>query len=169
MRIDIVSRNQQAGCDRNARGAQTKSDGVNMPYVNAGKFGAELLLRDGTYRPADVGKSHEKPERKCDCKCGNKTDNARDSEKSPSNVDCLKRVRNIDGPRIGPKCIEKRVFYNHSDAKSHQQHVAVVTMRSRADDESLQGIANHKEHRRKQKHGSVWIKAKQPKGKKGGK
>src|SRR4030095_5871200 len=122
----------------------TKSDGVDMPYINAGKFGAEFLLRDGAYCPTDIGKRHEEPERKRDCKCGNKTNHPRDSEKGPSNVDRLKRVRHINGPRIGPECIEKRVFNNDSDAKSYQQHIAVVAVRSRSNDESLQRIANHK-------------------------
>ena len=48
--------------------------------------------------------------------------------------------------------------------KCHQQHVAVVTMRSRTDEEALQGIAEHEKYGRKQEDGDVRIKAQQPKG-----
>ena len=130
-----------------------------MRNINPGKFGAEFLLRDGADCPPDVCESHGEPEHERDCECSNKADYARDSEKGPPDVNGLERIRHIDGPGIGPECIQKRIFDDDSDAKSDEQHVAVIAMRSRTDDEALQGVADRKETGREQKDRNIWIEA----------
>ena len=97
-----------------------------------------------------------------------KTDHARHGQKCEPEIDRLERIRHVDGARVGAECIEQRVFDDDGEAERHQQHVAVIAMRRRADDEALQGIAEREEYRREQEHGDVRIEPQQAIGEESG-
>ena len=74
-------------------------------------------------------------------------------EEGKAKINALKTVGKIDGARVGVKGVEKRVLDEHSKPQRYQQHVAVVAMRSRADDEPLQRVAEREESGREQQRG----------------
>ena len=57
-----------------------------------------------------------------------KSDNARNRQKRESDIDRLKRIRNIDRAGIGAKYVKKRILDDDGEPQSDQQHVAVVAM-----------------------------------------
>ena len=163
-RIDVISRHQQAGGNGNTSGAEAEGHGVDMRDLNANQFRAELLLGDSADRLADVGPAHDQPEQQRDGKGRREADDARHSEKGEAEVDRLERVRHVDGAGIGAKGVEQRVLDHDGDAERHQQHVAIVAVRGRTDDETLQRVAKDEERRRQQEGGNIGVEPERMKG-----
>ena len=74
-------------------------------------------------------------------------------------IDALEGVRHVDGAGVGAEGIEQRVLDDDGEPERHQQHVAVVAMRGRPDDEALQAVAEREEGRRQEEGGKVGIDA----------
>ena len=64
VRVDVIGRHQQAGGDREARGAEPERHRVDVRDVDAGELRAELLLRHRADRLAGVGPAHDEPKRR---------------------------------------------------------------------------------------------------------
>ena len=128
-----------------------------MRDVDADELRAELFLGDRADRLADVGPAHDQPKQQRDGKGRRKTDDARDGEEGEAEVDGLERIRHVDGAGIGAEGVEQRVLDDDGDAERHQQHVAVIAVRGRTDDEALQRVAEREEGRRQQEGGEVGI------------
>ena len=99
-----------------------------MRDVDAGKLGAKLFFRNGADRPAYISESHNQPKHEGYHEYRDKTDYAWHGEKSEPEIDGLEPIGDIDSPRIGAECKEKRVFDNDGDAQRHKQHISIVTV-----------------------------------------
>src|SRR5262245_20782260 len=97
-----------------------------MRDIDACELGPQFLLRNGPDRPADIGKSHDQPERECYSKRSNKSDYPRNRYKCRSDIDSPERIRHVDGARIGAESVKERIFDDDGDSKSDQQHIAVI-------------------------------------------
>ena len=91
-RIDVIGRDQQAGGDRKAGGAETECHRVDVRHVDAGQLGAELLLGDGADGAADIGEAHEQPERERHDEHGGKADDARHRQKRRRRHRCVSKA-----------------------------------------------------------------------------
>ena len=159
VRVDVIGRDQQAGGDGDAGGAEAEGDGVDVRDVDAGELGPELLLGDRADRLADIGPAHDQPEQQRDDEHRAEADHARNREKRETEVDGLERIGHVDGAGIGAEGVEQRVLDDDGDAERDQQHVAVIAVRGGADDEALQRIAEREECRRQQQGGEIGIEA----------
>ena len=65
-RLHVVARQQHAGGDGEARGAEAEGDGVDMRDVDADQRRAELLLGDRADRLAGVGLLQQRPQQQRD-------------------------------------------------------------------------------------------------------
>ena len=63
---------------------------------------------------------------------------------------------------VGAKRVEQRVLDHHRKPERHQQDVAVLAVRGRADDEALQAVAQREEQRREHDGREIGIEAEQP-------
>ena len=69
-------------------------------------------------------------------------------EERRADLDDVEGVGQVDGARVGAKGVEQRVLDHDGEAERHQQDVAVLAVRGRADDEALQRVAEQEEQRR---------------------
>ena len=125
------------------------------------KLRAELLLGDRADRLAGVGESHEEPQHERHGDHDGERDDARDREERGADLDDVEGVGQVDRAGVGAKRVEQRVLDHDREPERHQQDVAVLAMRGRADDEALQAVAEQEEQRREADRGDVGIKAEQ--------
>ena len=123
------------------------------------ELGAELLLGDRADRLAGVGPSHDEPQRERDDDDDAEGDDAGHGEERRADLDDVEGVGQVDGAGVGAKGVEQRVLDDDGEAERHQQDVAVLAVRGRADDEALQAVAEHEKQRRQTDRGEIGIEA----------
>ena len=82
-------------------------------------------------------------------------------EERRADLDDVEGVGQVDGARVGAERVEQRVLDHDREAERHQQDVAVLAMRGRADDEALQPVAEQEEQRREPERREIGIEAEQ--------
>src|SRR5262249_60387077 len=127
-----------------ATGAETEGDGVDVPDVDAGELGAELLLGNRADCLTRVGKAQDEPEDQRYDEHDAEADDARQREESDAEVDDVEGIVEVERAGIGTKGIKQHVLDHHREPERHQQNIAVLAVRGRADDEALQAITSAK-------------------------
>ena len=125
------------------------------------ELGAELLLGHRADRLAGVGPSHDEPQRQRHGDDDDEGDDAGHGEKRRADLDDVEGVGQIDRAGVGAERVEQRILDDDREAERHQEDVAILAVRGRADDEALQAIAQQEEQRREHDRREVGIEAEQ--------
>ena len=162
MRIDVIGRDQQAGGDGKAGGAEREGDSIDMCHVDAGKLRAELFLSNRTDCLSGIGQAQHEPQEKGDGEHDTEADHTGQRQKSNPEVDDSEGVIEVDCAGIGAKRIEQHVFDHHREPERHQENIAILSVRGRTDDEALQAVAQHEEHRGEHNGREIRVEPEEP-------
>ena len=121
--------------------ADAEGDGVDVIDLDADEARAELLSRHRPDRPAGVGAVQDKPEQAGDGERGGEADHPRRREEERPELDHLERGIGIERAGVGAEEREEPVLQHDRQAERDEQHVVVVAVARRADDEALEAVA----------------------------
>ena len=136
-----------------------------MPASSAPSFS---LATARMARPVSVA-AHHQPQHQRHGEYRDESDQARQGQEDKAQIDAVEGIRQIDSARVGAEREQQRVLNDHRKPQRHQQHVAIIAVRGRTDDEALQRIADAKKGRRQQEDGEIRIDAERPIGEVGSK
>ena len=153
LRVDVVGRQQQAGRDREARGAEAEASPRRCARRRCRTSSAPSfsLATARIALPVSVQRMMQ-PQRRAPPRCTTAKAITRGTAMNAGPISTTsKRVGQVDGARVGAERIEQRVLDHDGEAERHQQDVVVLAVRGRADDEALQAIAEREEQRRQRR------------------